>query len=142
MRARLIDGSERAGTWLLAFEAGDDVLAALRDFAREHAIGAASFQAIGAFRSATVAFYDVAAQRYEDHIVDEQVEVCSLLGNVTRFDGDVRIHAHVVLGRRDLTTLGGHLVRAEVNPTLELFLQVSDATLDRTLDPPSALPLL
>lgn len=135
---------ESAGgrTWLLAFDDGDRVLDALRDFARERRIGAAHFHAIGAFRRATLAFYDLGTQRYEEHPIDEQTEVCSLIGDVSRFGDDVRIHAHCVLGRRDLTTLGGHLVDAEVAPTLELFLWQGETTLERRHDPRCGLPLL
>ena len=142
MHATRLEGSDRAATWLLAFRAGDDVLGTLRDFAQANDVAAGSFQAIGAFRRATVAFYDLAARRYEEHAVDEQVEVCSLVGNVSRFQGAVRIHAHVVLGHRDLGTLGGHLVDAVVDPTLELFLRTFDAALERAPDAASGLPLL
>ena len=142
MRPTRLDDSHRGHTWLLAFDAGDRVVERLRDFARAHDVGAAHFHAIGAFRSATLAFWDVAGKRYEEHDVDEQVEVCSLIGDVARLDGDVRIHAHAVLGRRDLSTLGGHLVEAEVNPTLELFLWQGDAVLERRHDEASGLQLL
>ena len=142
MRHTPLDPSGRGRTWLLAFDAGEPVIERLLDFARTQDIGAAHFHAIGAFRRATVAFYDLAARRYEEHAVEEQVEVCSLIGDVSRSDDDVRVHAHCVLGRRDLSTLGGHLVEAEVNPTLELFLWQGEVVLERKQDETSGLPLL
>ena len=138
MRHQKLDGT----TWLLAFSSGEQVVRLLTDFAAGYDVRAADFRAVGAFRRATVAFYDLVAKRYEEHVVDEQVEVCSLLGNVSRFEDEVRIHAHVVLGRRDLSTIGGHLVEAEVGPTLELFLHRYNATLDRAYDESVGLPLL
>ena len=142
MRHTEIAASGRGRTWLLAFEAGDSVIDRLRDFARGHDVAAAHFHAIGAFRRASLAWYDLDGKRYEEHALDEQVEVCSMSGNVTRFEGEVRIHAHCVLGRRDLSTLGGHLVEAEVAPTLELFLHEGETPLDRSYDETSGLPLL
>lgn len=138
MRHTKLDGAN----WMLAFADGDAVVETLRDFARAHAISAGHFHAIGALRRATLAFYDLDSKRYEEHLVLEQTEVCSLIGDVSTFEGDVRIHAHCVLGRRDLTTLGGHLVEAEVAPTLELFLRTGEARLVRTMDERSGLPLL
>lgn len=142
MRQIPLDPNARGRTWLLAFDAGEAVIERLVDFARAHDLGAAHFHAIGAFRRATVAFYDLAAQRYEEHPVEEQVEVCSLIGNVSRSGDEVRVHAHCVLGRRDLSTLGGHLVEAEVNPTLELFLWQGEVVLERKHHEASGLPLL
>lgn len=129
-------------TWLLAFDQGDHVTERLRDFAVEQSIVSGHFHAIGAFRSASLAWYDLEGKRYEEHAIDEQVEVCSLIGNISRFEDEVRIHAHCVLGRRDLGTVGGHLVEAEVAPTLELFLYEGTVALERRYDEKSGLPLL
>lgn len=142
MRHTEIAGPGRGRAWLLAFEQGDSVVDALRDFAHEQDVAGAHFHAIGAFRRASLAWYDLGGKRYEEHAVDEQVEVGSLTGNVSRFEGELRIHAHCVLGRRDLSTLAGHLVDAEVAPTLELFLYEGDVPLERSYDERSGLPLL
>jgi predicted DNA-binding protein with PD1-like motif len=57
-------------------------------------------------------------------------------------DGEPKIHAHVVVGRRDGTALGGHLLDARVRPTLEVVLVETPATLRRTIDKTTGLPLL
>jgi uncharacterized protein len=55
--------------------------------------------------------------------VGEQVELLSLAGDVALSDGEPVIHAHVVVGCRDTTTRGGHLIDATVRPTLELIIE-------------------
>ena len=40
-------------------------------------------------------------------------------GSVAIAAEKVKLHSHVVLGRRDGSTIGGHLVRATVRPTFE-----------------------
>lgn len=142
MRHTEIAAPARGRTWFLAFDQGDSVIERLRDFTAEQRIVAGHFHAIGAFRRASLAWYDLDGKRYEEHQIDEQVEVCSLSGDVSLFEGEVRIHAHCVLGRRDLGTVGGHLVEAEVAPTLELFLSEGDVALERRYDERSGLPLL
>jgi predicted DNA-binding protein with PD1-like motif len=55
---------------------------------------------------------------------------------------EVKVHAHVVLGRRDGSAVGGHLLRATVFPTLEIFIADMGARLTREKDPATGLMLL
>ena len=141
MRDRRIDSTE-ARAWLLVFDDGDEALATLEAFVRRHGVAGADFTAIGAFASATIAFFDLATKEYEEIPVEEQVEVLSLAGNVAIAEGEPKLHAHVVLGRRDGTALGGHLLRGVVRPTLELVLRDSGARWQRRRDEATGLPLL
>ena len=52
------------------------------------------------------------------------------------------MHAHVVVGKKNGTTMGGHLLEAHVRPTLELVLQESAQELKRKFDPESGLALI
>jgi len=70
------------------------------------------------------------------------VEVLSLVGDVTINDGKPNIHAHVVLGKRDGSTSGGHLIEAIVRPTLEVILTESPAHLERRFAKEAGLPLI
>ena len=56
----------------------------------------------------------------------EQVEVVSLIGDVALGPDDrPSLHLHVVLGRSDGSAMGGHLLEAQVRPTLEVVLTES-----------------
>ena len=55
---------------------------------------------------------------------------------------DPKVHAHAVLGRRDSSTCGGHLLEARVRPTLELVLTEPPSYLKREYDTESHLPLI
>jgi predicted DNA-binding protein with PD1-like motif len=141
MRAKAIgSGCER--TWALVFATGDEVVSLLTDFARREHLRAARFTAIGAFRDATLGYFDWASKQYEKIPLREQVEVLSLVGDVA-LEGDApKIHAHVVVGKRDGTAHGGHLLEAHVRPTLEVMLTESPANLRRMFDPESGLALI
>jgi uncharacterized protein len=129
--------------YVLVFERGDEVMQELLDFARQQELRAASLTGIGALSGATVAFFDPERKEYEEVPVDCQVEVLSLIGNVALNEsGDRQLHVHVVLGRRDGTALGGHLLRAEVRPTVEVMLSESPAELQRRSDEESGLALI
>ena len=88
---------------------GDEAMVMLTHFAEEKdGITAARLTAIGAFSRAVLGYFD--GQRKDDERipVHEQVEVVALVGDVALEDGRPKIHAHVVLGRRDGSTAGGH----------------------------------
>ena len=100
------------GTWALVFEKEDDPISLLERFAKEQRLTAASFSAIGAFSSAVLGYFDHESKEYEEIDVDEQLEVLTLLGDVAVDEDKPKIYAHVVLGKRDATAVGGHLLRA------------------------------
>ena len=137
----LVDGEQR--TWALVYETGEAVVAPLIGFAEEHGLSASEFAAIGAFREATLGYFNLERKEYDELPVQEQVEVLSLIGHVTREpDGAPNIHAHVVLGKADGAALGGHLIEAIVRPTLEVVLSEAPAQLRRRKDPATGLALL
>jgi uncharacterized protein len=135
-------GAANQNTMILVFETGDQVMASLKAFAQEQGFAAGHFTAIGAFKRATVGFFDLEKKNYVKIPIDEQVEVLSMVGDITINDAKPNIHAHVVFGRRDGSTCGGHLIEAEVRPTLEVILTESPAHLERRFDCEAGLPLV
>ncbi len=143
MKSQVLHQSADERTFLLVFDLGDEVMAVLEQFATEHQITAAHFSAIGAFQNATLGYFDWEQKDYRHIPVKEQVEVVSLLGDVARDErGKPKIHAHVVLGRSDGSASAGHLIKAEVRPTLELVLTDTPAHLQRKYDPTTGLALI
>jgi len=127
---------------LLVLDPDDEFVASLTDFAKKNRIEGGSFSAIGAFQEATIAYWNWDTKKYEHIEVPEQVEVLALTGSIARAGNDPKLHAHVVLGRRDGSTIGGHLVRAVVRPTLEVFMVDFGARLTRRKDQATGLWLL
>lgn len=141
-RSKTLD-AELTRNHVLVLDAGDSVIDALLDFAREHRPGSASFTGIGAFSRSTLAFFDAETRQYQEIPVDEQAEVLGLIGDVVRReDGDWQVHAHAVLGLRDGSTRGGHLRKATARPTLELVITEPPQHLVRRHDPASGLALI
>ena len=141
MRSKILaDTGER--TWALVFDTGEEPVSLLTRFAEEHNITAGRFTALGAFSEAVVAYFDWEKKDYVRIPVREQVEVLALVGDVALAEGKPKIHAHVVLGKRDATAHGGHLMEARVRPTLEVVLTESASHLARRHDPRSGLALI
>jgi predicted DNA-binding protein with PD1-like motif len=142
MKAKRID-TQGEKTWAVIFDTGDEVVEGLTRLARENSLEGSHFTAIGAFRDVTLGYFDWEKKEYRKIPVREQVEVLSLVGDIALDpDGKPKVHAHVVVGRSDGTTRGGHLLEAHVRPTLEVVLAESAGHLQRRHDPESGLALI
>jgi predicted DNA-binding protein with PD1-like motif len=142
MKSQLLHQADGQRTFALVFETDDEVIATLTAFAKRAQLKGSHFTAIGALRRAVVAFFDWKSKKYHHTEIAEQVEVLSLAGDIANKDGTPVVHAHVVLGKADATAHGGHLIEAQVRPTLEVVLVESPAHLQRQLDDETGLALI
>jgi len=141
MQSKIINDAPEK-TYVLILETGEEVVSQIQRFARENNLNASRFTAIGAFSSATLGYFDWNQKDYEKIPVNEQVEVLSLIGDIALQDGEAKIHAHVVVGKRDGSAHGGYLLEAYVRPTLEVVLTEAPGYLKRSFDPESGLALI
>jgi len=122
-------------TFVLVFETGDEIASMLQQFANGRRLGGSSFKAIGALSHAKLGWFNWETKEYDEAcVLDEQVELLSLIGDVTLRDGEPQVHAHVVVGGSDGT--------AYVRPTCELILTESPIHLQKKLDPESGIALI
>jgi uncharacterized protein len=148
MRSKLLASVGGLRTYAVVFEAGDDPVAGLRAFARGEAVAGAALTAIGAFRRVVIGWFDLDRRDYARIELDEQVEVLSLVGDITggataeSLQSEPTVHAHAVLGRRDGAAVGGHLLEAVVRPTLEVVVTETPAHLRRRHDAATGLALI
>ena len=107
---------------VLRFDRGDEVVSALTGWFESPdaphsalicgAIGMLQDPEIGAYRP----------EGYDRKIMKGALELLSLSGNVSMKQGKPFPHIHVVLGRHDMSTCGGHLFSAGVAVTVEMSL--------------------
>lgn len=95
---------------------GGDLLDEITALARREGITFGTVSAIGAVRWARIGYYDQEARSYRERELAEPLEICSCLGNISLKDGEVFVHAHVILADGEGTTVGGHLC-----PGTEIF---------------------
>jgi predicted DNA-binding protein with PD1-like motif len=104
----------------LIFETGDEIASVLQQFSKNQGLAGSSFKAIGALSYAKLGWFNWETKKYDPAcVLDEQVELLSLIGDIALRDGEPQVHAHVVVGRSDGTAHGGHLIRNSVDPTLK-----------------------
>ncbi|HWX46524.1 MAG TPA: PPC domain-containing DNA-binding protein [Roseomonas sp.] len=143
MKSRMIHEAHGQRTFVVVLDTGDEVRACLEDFADREKLSAAQVTAIGAFRRATVRFFDWESKSYQPIPIEEQVEVVSLNGDIASdTSGKPKLHIHAVLARRDGTAMGGDLKDGHVRPTLEVIVTESPAHLHRVMDAETGLALI
>jgi uncharacterized protein len=143
LKAMLLSEQNGRKTWVLAFHKGDEVMAGVTEFARKQHITGARLTAIGAFSNATLAWYDVKRKAFRTIPVRSEVEVVSLIGNITVDQGNSPlVHIHCALGDPDGKLVGGHLLEAHVSVTLELFLTAEPTSVHKVMDDEMGLMLI
>jgi len=137
----LLNDGERV--FMLIVDPGEEAFETIKAFAIKCDITAASVTAIGAFETATLAFFDLASKSYMNIPVDAQSEVLSLMGDITLDEkGKPNPHLHAVLGLADGHTRGGHFVKGYVRPTLEVIIRETPAQLRRSYRPEFGIALI
>ncbi|HET9492231.1 MAG TPA: PPC domain-containing DNA-binding protein [Methylomirabilota bacterium] len=141
MKATVL-GDAGPTTIALIFDKGDEVIDTLTAFAKERALTAAHFTAIGALSDVVLGYFDRSRKDYKRIPITEQVEVLSLVGDIALDGQTPRVHAHVVVGDAAGRAHGGHLIEGHVWPTLELILTESPRPLRRKTDRDTGLALI
>ena len=127
---------------LRKLEAGAMIPDAILRVAAKEKMRTAILEAIGGVDSLTLGYYNRITKKYEEHNYRGFMEVTSLLGNVTEKAGKPFLHAHGTFGRRDMSVIGGHLIRATIFPTLEFTLVPTTNRAIRRFDERTGLNLI
>ena len=125
-------------------EPGEDILATIESVADSYNIRSGQLTLIGAVSKANLAYFDRTSQEYKSFSIDEDLEVVSGMGNISRLhDGSVVVHAHVIVADENGKCYGGHLNRGcEVSVTIELVIHEMEADIRRARDDLTGLNLL
>lgn len=128
--------------FLVRLPKGADLLEAITAAFEERSIDKAAFNVVGAVDRAVIAFYEPKSRSYIHKEFEGLLEIASCMGNVSLKDGEVFVHAHIVLSEEDFTCVGGHLMPGTVIFASELYGNpVSGPTPVREFDEATGLTL-
>ena len=117
---------------------GDEVLASLVKICEQKQITAAQIQGIGGCEKAVVGVFDLEKKDYNREEVNALLEMLSLDGNVTLYEGKPFIHAHASFAYKaddgSTDVLCGHLLEAVVGLTGEIVITPADGRITRRYD--------
>jgi predicted DNA-binding protein with PD1-like motif len=128
--------------FMLRLVKGEEVISSLSSFVEEQEIPGGFVFGLGAFRDATLGYFDSKKKEYVKSFFKDDMEFGSLTGSVSYFEGKPFVHAHVVAGGPDARAFFGHLFSATISATGEFFILPSDARIERKADAETGLNLL
>lgn len=122
-------------TLVVRLDKGEEVVSSLLQVAQEQGITAASITGLGAADEACISVLDPAIGNYVDHTLSCPMEIVSLVGSLSRRDGQPHAHLHIALADSSFHVLGGHLKSARISITGEIMMQCLDGQIDRAFNP-------
>ncbi len=130
------------GQYMIRMEKGEDILNTLRSFAETKRIRAAVFEGIGSVNKASLGHYDFVTRKYKFETFQEDLEILTLSGNISTMNRTPLPHAHVTLGRRDFSVIGGHLDEGSSANMVEIGLKQLPGQLVKAKDEQMGLNVL
>ena len=121
-------------TLVVRIDRGEEILKTVAAVCEMERVTCGSIEGIGAVDHAVVGLYRVAEKKYYSNTFDGEMEMTSLLGNVSEKDGKVYLHCHANFAKADGQAVGGHLNEAVISGTGELFIRIENGTLGRRPD--------
>ena len=87
---------------------------------------------IGMLKEFEIGWFNMDRKEYEREYISVPHELVSMTGNVSDRDGEPFAHLHVALAGPSRSIVGGHLFKATVCNTVEMFIKKLDMPLYRT----------
>lgn len=142
MQVQLLNPGEATKQYAVIFYEGDEAFSGLLDFAEKYHVRSAHFTGIGALSGATLAWFDPQRKMYKKIPISGQHEVIGMSGDIALYQGKPVVHTHMLVGSPDGSTQGGHVLAAQVSPTLEVMVTVDPVTMQKRFDPDTDLTLI
>ncbi|HLW76377.1 MAG TPA: PPC domain-containing DNA-binding protein [Bryobacteraceae bacterium] len=120
--------SSKSRTFRVDMRRGDEIAAGLTEFAEKNHVSNAHLTGIGALNHLVLGWYDPEKRAYKKNVIDEEVELVSLTGNIAIENGKPFVHAHCVVAFKDGTTRGGHLLEGKVAVEFQGFVVDNEST--------------
>ncbi|MDD5543818.1 MAG: DNA-binding protein [Acidobacteriia bacterium] len=128
--------------FILILERGQEVMSSLTRFAEEQNIRSGSITGIGAVEKTTMAYFDLTQKKYLPQEFPISMELVSLSGNMALLNGKPFVHCHAVISGPDLVAHAGHLMKATISITGEIYITVMKNEIVRGPDEFSTLNLI
>lgn len=119
-------------TFVMRLDRGEEVIASIGALCEREGIQFGCVSAVGAVSEATLGYFDTNANRFCSREYAGIYEIANLSGNISIHDGKPYLHIHAVLAGEGGTAFGGHLSRAVVSATCEVFIRVLDGRVGRS----------
>jgi hypothetical protein len=129
-------------TAVVRIDRGEEIVSCVKKLCEKENIRLASITALGAVDHIAIGLYRVSEKKYFKTTIDKEMEMTSLIGNVTTKDGEIYLHFHANFAGEDGKVFGGHLNEAVVSGTCEMFITILNGKIERECDNVTGLNIL
>ncbi len=117
--------------YVIRFDKGEEITERLVKFANIEGIGCASISAIGASSDFICGALNLSEMEYSFKEYHGDYEIASMSGSITCKDGKPYMHIHGVFANSKGEVVAGHVAKAKISVTCEMFVHVLDGTVER-----------
>ena len=127
---------------VVRIDRGEKIMESLLNYIRKHKIKSGFLTGIGAVNPCEIGWYDLDGEIYRTTIIEGNCEITGVVGNIAWIDGDPIVHAHIMLGKKDYSVVGGHLIEGTISVTGEFWITQSEIAVGRKPVEPAGLKLI
>lgn len=113
---------------------GEEILTEIKNIALKENIKLANINALGAVGDVVVGVFKTVEKKYYSNSFKGDFEIVSLTGSINTMNNEFYSHLHMSIGNEDGQVFRGHLNKAIVSATCEMFIYVIDGEVDRYFD--------
>jgi len=120
--------------YYIRLDKDDEIHSSLLSVCEKENISVAYIKGIGGCDKATVGIFDLEKKVYNEETVTAMLEMISLDGNITTYEGKPYLHAHATFAYREggeAKLLSGHLISAVIGLTGEIILSPANGKISR-----------
>lgn len=129
-------------TIVLRLEKGEEVIESINKLCIKESIKAGTIAGLGATNDIVIGLFKVDEKKYYSTSYNEDFEITNLTGNISVMNNEPYLHIHGTFGKADGTCVGGHLNKAVISATSEIFITVIDGNIGRKFDENIGLNLI
>lgn len=121
--------------YALRIDAGEEIVATLRAFAKSEGVRAGLISGLGAVGETDLGFFVRETGEYITRTFGGEHEIGVLTGNFSELEGEAFPHCHIVIAGEDFIAHTGHLFRGVVTVTCEIQVVTDPGVLLRAKRP-------
>ena len=119
---------------VIRIDRNEEVMEKLEEVCVKENILLGSISGLGAASYVEMGLYDVEKQAFTGTILEQPLEVTSLIGSITEMDGKPYLHVHIGAADVNGKAYGGHLKKCVIGGTAEIFIHAADGHVGRKAD--------
>lgn len=118
----------------LRLDPDEGLIRSLKDVSEQYEIEVAFISSgIGMVKNPEMGFFCIEQNDYNKRVFHGVYDLNSIQGNITRLNNDIVPHIHITFNDEKFSTISGHLIECYCHITMEIFIDITNAKLDRRI---------